>query len=164
MKDIFNIENRKRFRELVEVDPSGCWLWKGNLLRGYGKFYIPELQQNISAHRYLWQMVNGPVPPGLELDHLCRTKRCVRPEHLEAVTHAVNMQRAADAGAWSGERNGQSKRSEQDILVIKFLNSYLFLPAKHIAKAMKIPPRSVYAVLSGESWKSVELPKDLGRS
>lgn len=47
--------------------------------------------------------INGPLPPGLELDHLCRNKSCVRPDHLEAVTHRENMRRAYAAERESGK-------------------------------------------------------------
>lgn len=49
------------------------------------------------AHRVYWERENGPVPSGLELDHLCRNPTCVRPDHLEAVTHAENIRRSARA-------------------------------------------------------------------
>ena len=163
MKDIFNIKNKKRFRELVEVDPeTNCWNWKGGLTKGYARFYLPETQQLTYAHRWSWELANGPVPEGLELDHTCHNKRCCNPKHLEAVTHAVNMQRAADAGAWHGEKNPFAKRTTLEVLTIKFLSRYLCLPAKIIARVLSLPPRSVYAILSGECWKATKLPKDLG--
>jgi hypothetical protein len=79
-------------------DGDGCWLWFGaTQQQGYGlwTFYPPahpkkKLQV---AHRVMWELVRGPIPAGLELDHLCRQKSCVNPDHLEPVTHAVNLQR-----------------------------------------------------------------------
>jgi len=161
-KDTFNIKNRNRFRELVEGVPSRCWLWKGNLSKGYARFYLPEKQQEVYAHRWSWELANGPIPSGFELHHKCKNKACVNPQHLELISHRDHMRLHGRLGVWSGESNGQSKRTETDILVIKFLNSYLFLPARHISKAMKIPERSIYSILSGESWKSIQLPKDFG--
>lgn len=64
-----------------------CWLWTASETAGYGQFW-PGL-----AHVFSWMLENGPIPDGLELDHLCRVRRCVRPSHLEPVTGRVNMER-----------------------------------------------------------------------
>lgn len=53
------------------------------------------------AHRALWEKTNGPVPKGLELDHLCRVRACVRLDHLEPVTHTENMRRGSRANVTS---------------------------------------------------------------
>jgi HNH endonuclease len=70
---------------LIRVRSTGystpCWIWEGGLRHGYG------------AHHVAWRQRYGPVPDGLELDHLCRIKACCNPDHLEAVTHAENVHR-----------------------------------------------------------------------
>lgn len=77
------------------VDPeTGCWLWTGALVRGYGRVGIPATRRTMPAHRYYWERVNGPVPDGLEMDHLCRVRACVNPDHLEPVTRSENMRRS----------------------------------------------------------------------
>jgi hypothetical protein len=79
-----------------KVDRSGdCWLWTGQKTRavdGYGRFRFEGRQ--VMAYRWSYEQENGPVPEGLELDHLCRTRLCVRPDHLEAVTPSENVRRA----------------------------------------------------------------------
>lgn len=163
MKDIYNIRNKIRFKSFIEIDPSGCWLWKGTTAKGYGRFYIPEHQQLVAAHRYLWELVNGPIPINYELHHnKCKNKNCVRPSHLRLITHIEHMKLHSLSGIWSGERNSQSKRTDIEVLTIKCLNRDFFLPARYIAKSMNIPERSVYAILSGKSWAATKLPKDLG--
>lgn len=62
---------------------DGCWLWMGARKQGdYGRFF-PGKPGGYLAHVYAYMTVNGPVPKGLELDHLCRNPPCVRPDHLE---------------------------------------------------------------------------------
>jgi hypothetical protein len=77
-----------------KVDRSGpCWLWTGGTSNaGYGHFH-PTKRQGKGAHRVAYELVRGPIPEGLELDHLCRVVTCVNPDHLEPVTHAENMRR-----------------------------------------------------------------------
>lgn len=74
-----------------------CWTWNGRLTRhGYGT-YSPAYRAGYSllVHKAAYQILVGPVPEGLELDHLCRNRACYNPAHLEPVTHAENMIRAS---------------------------------------------------------------------
>lgn len=81
------------------VDRGGdgnCWLWTGTLKsNGYASFYAGGGRgaSKVYAHRYAYELLVGPIPTGSEIDHLCRTRHCVNPEHLEPVTHAENMRR-----------------------------------------------------------------------
>ncbi|MBW8704412.1 hypothetical protein MBT84_32915 [Streptomyces sp. MBT84] len=69
-----------------------CWIWTGGGDgRGYGRFWNGTKQ--VIAHRWSYQHQYGAIPAGLVLDHLCRRTRCVRPDHLEAVTQAENVRR-----------------------------------------------------------------------
>lgn len=75
-----------------EWQPSGCWLWTGSLDgKGYGKFGLDG--RTVGAHRVAYQIERGPIPDGLELDHLCCVPACVNPDHLEPVTHLENIRR-----------------------------------------------------------------------
>lgn len=81
------------FWSKVRRDPSGCWLWTAAVnSKGYPCFGVKGRSQ--LAHRLAYQMLVGPIPVGLEMDHLCRTPRCVNPDHLEPVTPAENTRRA----------------------------------------------------------------------
>lgn len=75
-----------------KVDKSGeCWVWRGGVDSfGYGRFQVKGFK---NAHRWAYVQANGKVPDGLELDHLCRNPKCVRPGHLEAVPHLINILR-----------------------------------------------------------------------
>lgn len=90
----------ERFCSKLRPDESGCWLWAGQIsTAGYGVFSrsrdgLVSARRQIEAHRYAYETLVGPIPDGLELDHLCRVKACVNPAHLEPVTHAENIRRA----------------------------------------------------------------------
>lgn len=79
-------------------DLGPCWLWTAATDgRGYG--VIGTVAKKVDkAYRVAYRLLVGPIPEGLELDHLCRVTLCVRPTHLEPVTHAENMRRAAEGG------------------------------------------------------------------
>lgn len=87
---------RDRFFAKVRIDASGCWLWQGRLFsNGYGT--IRDAPHRRLAHRVAYELLVGPVPDGLVLDHLCRVRRCVNPAHLEAVTQGENVRRGVRA-------------------------------------------------------------------
>ena len=77
-----------------------CWLWTAVVTHnGYGKFFIgktPEGKPILAyAHRWIYEQVHGPVAKGLTIDHLCHNRACVNVDHLEPVTQAENVRRAA---------------------------------------------------------------------
>ena len=78
-------------RTLIDPD-TGCWLWQGHVHQpsGYGQI---NRRGHVYAHRFAYAFLVGPIPPGLELDHLCRVRRCVNPAHLEPVTSKENNRR-----------------------------------------------------------------------
>lgn len=79
--------------------PGPCWQWTaGKIPSGYGSFHTAPLRQ-AAPHRYAWEALRGPIPDDLTIDHLCRNKLCVNPDHLEVVTRGENTLRAVDIGA-----------------------------------------------------------------
>jgi hypothetical protein len=78
-----------RLSERTRTGP-GCWEWVGHLTpQGYG-----SLGRRL-AHRLVYEVAVGPIPAGLQLDHLCRNRRCVNPDHLEPVTSRENTLRGS---------------------------------------------------------------------
>lgn len=92
------MSNTTAVRFWAKVDKfgqNGCWLWTAALdPAGYGRFKEAGRGGLVRlAHRIAYQLVVGPIPTGLQLDHLCRVRRCVNPAHLEPVTSAENTRR-----------------------------------------------------------------------
>lgn len=73
-------------------NPKGCWNWKGALgNKGYG--YVSFNSKLYKAHRFVYEYLIGKIPEGLTLDHLCRNRKCVNPDHLEPMTLKENQKR-----------------------------------------------------------------------
>jgi hypothetical protein len=87
---------RKKFlARQVRITRRGeweCWIWQGHCdQKGYGR--LACRQRSYKAHRVSYEMFIGSIPPGLVIDHLCRTRNCVNPENLEPVTNVENIRR-----------------------------------------------------------------------
>lgn len=102
---------RKRFESKLIYAESGCWEWKGAHFKatGYAMFSIRNPRdgtwQPTVAHRVSYELYIGPIPDGLQVDHLCRNRGCVNPDHLEAVTQQVNLSRGMSPAAISVREN-----------------------------------------------------------
>lgn len=88
----------ERFEEKVIKDPnSGCWLWTGAIQsKGYGMLWLGG-DDFMTAHRFSYEHFVGAIPVNLQLDHHCRTRSCVNPNHLEPVTLLENLIRGVKA-------------------------------------------------------------------
>jgi len=108
-------------------DLGPCWEWTACRDRcGYGRFSIGSRRDGnrrlVQAHRFVYETLIGPIPGGLESDHLCRNYPCVNAAHLEPVTHTLNVQRGIHVMPLvRGEAHGSAKLREADIPVIRAL-------------------------------------------
>lgn len=95
----------ERFWEKVEqVTESGCWLWTARCdSKGYARFWN-DRKAHEGGHRFAYRFFKGPIPEGLELDHLCRVPCCVNPDHLEPVTGRENVLRGKSRAAEYAKR------------------------------------------------------------
>ena len=102
----------ERLMAKIEIDENGCWMWTGSTSGskpGYGQIYVHGQPRPIATHRVAYEELVGPIPEGLELDHLCylpsgySNRLCCNPEHLELVTRSRNAFRGFEklkAAGW----------------------------------------------------------------
>src|SRR5690606_3222267 len=83
-------------------DPDACWIWTASRNhKGYGQ--IKRDGRPAKAHRVVYELYEGPIPAGMQLDHICHERACVNPEHLRPVTNKANTEHRAGA-----DRNSRS--------------------------------------------------------
>ncbi len=95
VKSLRGVPAEERFWTKV-LTVESCWEWIGGRDSwGYGVFY--DGNRHVGAHRYAYELRRGPIPAGLTIDHLCRNKGCVNPDHMEPVTMRENTLRSSNA-------------------------------------------------------------------
>lgn len=112
--------------KIVPEPNSGCWLWVGNVCnKGYG--CVNYKKRAYRVHRLAYEFLCEPVPAGLQLDHLCRVRCCVNPDHLEPVTLLENVRRG-NSGKFQRSKlhcpQGHPYNNENTALTIRPDGSY----------------------------------------
>lgn len=127
-----------------KVDAFGvCWEWTAATAQGYGRFGVGS--KVVLAHRWAWQSLVGPIPEGVELDHLCRNRACVNPDHLEPVPHAVNVRRGF--GGWNTAAKTQCPQGhpyDGDNLMVSSGKRYCLTCKRERERATYVPVERVY--------------------
>lgn len=97
----------------IQINANGCWVWIGEIAwNGYGQIRRGSLSTSRIAHRAVWIELRGPIPDGLDLDHLCRNRPCVNPDHLEPVTRSENLRRSPLMG-WQRRAQTHCKQGHE---------------------------------------------------
>ncbi|MGQ4513709.1 HNH endonuclease [Streptomyces sp. DW26H14] len=95
----------------AKVSPTGfCWEWKASIKpNGYGQFGVAS-GRVVYAHRYAYELLVGPISEGADIDHLCRNRACVNPDHLDPVDRRTNLLRSPITLPGSAARRGACRR------------------------------------------------------
>ena len=122
-----------------------CWVWqRGSNGNGYGGIWTDGKWRR--AHRVFYERHVGPIPAGLDIDHLCRVTRCVNPEHLEPVTEAVNVQR----GRLAKLTEEDVRRLREDMRRVRGTGPY-----RHaLAARYGVSVATIDAIRLGYTWKN----------
>lgn len=116
-----------------------CLIWQGNPMgTGYGTTWQGE--KKMLAHRWMYEQTYGPIPDGLVIDHLCRVRLCVNPDHLEPVTDAENIRR--------GER---VKLTAEDVRAIRASDA----TCEQLAARYGVAYATVNQARNGRKWKGI---------
>lgn len=126
-------------QHFIETPETNCWEWQGAIHSGgygvLGREYV---------HRLVYEELIGPVPEGLQLDHLCRNRRCCNPGHLEPVTQAENLQRGAKATL-----------TPENVIEIRKLLAEGELTQTQIAERYGIDNSNISRIKSGAHWCNI---------
>jgi hypothetical protein len=141
------LDRQRRVRPDFEVVDRGyitpCWKWlRSKSGGGYGSIRLTATGKKMQAHRHYYEQRNGPIPEGLQIDHLCRFHDCVNPDHLEAVTSVINTR-----------RGNLTKLTEWQVKEIRQL--WPIIPQSQIAQRFGICRGTVSDLIRRKSWKEV---------
>lgn len=144
---IFGHSKFKSPHEYLEEDsgwPTPCWIWQRALTQGYGRLFHNGSTYPLPAHRVVYERHKGPIPKGLHLDHLCRVRPCVNPDHLEPVTCAENVRRGLIA-----------KLSVPEVKVMRSLRNKGWTYAA-LGKLFHVTGETCRTACNGDNWKGID--------
>lgn len=126
---------------LPVIDPeTGCWLWQGSIVGGYGKL---SFKGEVSwAHRVYYEIINGPVPERHQIHHLCRNRSCVYVGHMEALSPRKHAQEG-------------SSRTKLNLAQVREIRRRLAKGEKgaHLAREFGVIHNTICDIRSGRSWQ-----------
>lgn len=134
---------------------DGCWEWQAfKNSKGYGCFRRRD-NGSMLAHRIAWELVNGPIPAGMQALHVCDNRACVKPGHLYVGTVADNMKDRDSRGRLAlGEQNGKSKLTVDGVKSMRRQHKD-GVAIKEIAKNFGINQTHASRIVRGLEWRHV---------
>lgn len=138
--DTIHFNQRITPENCYSVSEAGCWEWKFGTCRGYGRMNAKKWGHRL-AHRWMYELKMGKMGEGLELDHLCKNKICINPDHLQPVSHQENIRRGR-----------QRKFSEAQVWIMKKLAKRVFSNGR-LAKIFDTSKVTIGRITSGKYYK-----------
>jgi hypothetical protein len=125
--------------------PMDCWIWLGprNPKTGYGKKQLGD--KTISAHRWVYEQLLGPIERGKVINHLCNTRACVNPFHLEVTTQAINCRKGL----------GTKLRPEQVLEIIRAKDGRKWGDGKLLAIKYGVSSALIHDIWRGRAWRDI---------
>jgi hypothetical protein len=139
---------------------EACWWWEGTKNnKGYGMFMAVSPNKSL-AHRFSWELVNGPIPKGKNLLHQCDNPACVNPTHLILGTHEENMRDMHRKGRGKfiphlGENNGSSKLTDVQVREIRQRYSEGNITQQQLADKYGVSDGLISFVVTRRAWKHI---------
>lgn len=141
------LTRKERFLQKVRFDETtGCLEWTASKVHGYGQMFVARGKSPALAHRVAYEEFVGPIPEGLQIDHLCRNRGCVNPYHLEPVTQRENLLRG-EGFAGRQARQTHCKRGHE----FTAENTHRGSKGERVCRACKIARNRAYARRKDES-------------
>lgn len=157
----------ERFWAKVDIGAAGeCWPWKGGISKnGYGVFWLDG--HSVGAHRMAWELVNGPMPVGMQGNHHCDNRACCNPGHLYPGTQRENQQDCVDRGRKvsappHGSRQPNAKLSEVDAVEIRRKYAAGLVSEAELGETFGVSRSTIEDVIAGKRWRHT-LPPDFQR-
>jgi len=150
-------ETEQFWKHAGKAGPNECWLWQGGTSHGYG--IIGKSGGNIGAHRFSYELHNGPIPAGMHVCHKCDIRNCVNPSHLFVGTISDNMaDKVAKGRQAAGEKSGQAKLTAVQVLEIR---SACAAGETHqsVSDRYGVKRRTVSAISFGTNWRRLQMPE-----
>lgn len=148
----------ERFWDKVRVgSPDECWEWQAlRQYQGYGQFKLSQPRRQVQAHRFAWELTNGPIPDGMMVCHECDNPPCCNPCHLFLGFHVDNMADMAQKGHLKGTRNPKAILTPHDIFSIRDTYSDGCVTQRDIAEVYGVNSSTINAILTGRNWGHIK--------
>lgn len=151
---MLNQADVKSFFQRVEVQPSGCWHWVGEMCRGYGRMRLRLGKRSAPAHRASWVIHVGQLRPGEIIMHKCDNPRCVNPTHLEPGSHKKNMADASKRGLFrTGTGSPFSKLDEKTVAAARKRHWLGRESIASLASECGVSGTTMSRIVRGQKWK-----------
>jgi len=135
----------RTMKALVDIGekPEDCWSWLGSINKktGYGKKQLNG--KTLLAHRWVYEMLRGPIPRGMVINHKCRNTKCVNPHHLEVVTQAENCRHG----------NGSKLNIDQAREIKEAKSSRRWGDGRRLAERYGVTSALIHDIWNGRAWK-----------